>query len=224
MNIKHFIKNNHYALYIVAFLYNSINFSLKRYFFSSNKIINKGTFIKRSNIHIEGKHNYIFIAPFTRLRNCEIYIKGDNCKIIIGGGNAHINNTTLWCENNNSSIIIGKDFTIESGHIASMEGCKIEIGDDCMLSNNIEIRNGDSHSIISLESQKRINQSCNIKIGNHVWLTAGVTILKGVEIADNTIIGNKAMVTKSLNEKNAIYAGIPAKLIKTKVNWNRDKL
>lgn len=223
MFLKNIIKNNCYALYIAAFIYNCINFSLKRNLFRTNKIINKGAFLKNINIHIEGKYNYITIAPFSRLKNCKIYIKGDNCKITIGGGKTHITNTTLWCEDNNSSIIIGKDFTIESGHIASTEGCKIEIGDDCMFSNNIEIRNGDSHSIISLENQKRINQSCNIKIGNHIWLTAGVTVLKGVEIADDIVIGNKAIITKSLNEKNSIYAGIPAKLIKTNISWSREK-
>ena len=45
---------------------------------------------------------------------------------------------------------MGKDFTMEGGHIASTEGEKIVIGNDCMFSNDIEIRNGDSHTIIDI--------------------------------------------------------------------------
>jgi acetyltransferase-like isoleucine patch superfamily enzyme len=52
-----------------------------------------------------------------------------------------------------------------------------------------------------------------IKIGNNVWLGDKVSIMKGVTIGDNVIIGANSVVTKDI-PANCIAAGIPAKVIK----------
>ncbi|WP_429140932.1 acyltransferase [Aeromonas veronii] len=52
-----------------------------------------------------------------------------------------------------------------------------------------------------------------IIIGNNVYIGTGVTILPGVSIGDNVIVGAASVVTKDL-EPNSVYAGIPAKKIK----------
>ena len=46
-----------------------------------------------------------------------------------------------------------------------------------------------------------------------VWLGVNVTVLKGVTIGDNSVIGNGALVVTSLPE-NVVAGGIPAKVIK----------
>lgn len=51
-----------------------------------------------------------------------------------------------------------------------------------------------------------------IKIGNNVWLGQNVSILKGVTIGDNVIIGFGSVVTKSI-PSNSVAAGAPAKVI-----------
>ena len=100
----------------------------------------------------------------------------------------------------------------------------IHIGRDCMLSYGIEIRTGDSHSIIQNDTNERINFSNSIEIGNHCWICAKATILKGVNIKDNCIIGNGCIVTKSFNQSNCIISGIPGKIVKENINWSREKL
>lgn len=49
-------------------------------------------------------------------------------------------------------------------------------------------------------------------IGNNVWLGENVTILKGVEIGDNVIIGAGSIVTKSI-PSDSIAVGVPARVI-----------
>jgi acetyltransferase-like isoleucine patch superfamily enzyme len=50
-------------------------------------------------------------------------------------------------------------------------------------------------------------------------MTTGITIFKGVKIADNTIIASNSIVTRDCPTPNAIYSGTPAKLIKENINW-----
>jgi acetyltransferase-like isoleucine patch superfamily enzyme len=54
------------------------------------------------------------------------------------------------------------------------------------------------------------------KIGDRVWVGANVTILKGVNIGNDAVIGAGSVVTKDIPEK-AIAVGNPAKVIKYRV-------
>jgi acetyltransferase-like isoleucine patch superfamily enzyme len=49
-------------------------------------------------------------------------------------------------------------------------------------------------------------------MGDDVWLGAHSVILPGCNLESGSIIGSNAVVTKSVGE-NAIFAGVPAKLI-----------
>ena len=53
-----------------------------------------------------------------------------------------------------------------------------------------------------------------IKIGNNVYIGTNCIILPGVIIGDNVIIGAGSIVTKNI-PSNTVYAGIPARFIKT---------
>lgn len=125
-----------------------------------------------------------------------------------------------------SKLLIGKDF--------SCIGCKVymhdepnttvTIGDDCLFSFGVIIWPSDGHAIID-STNKSINKGQNIFIGNHVWLGMNATILKGVCIPDNSVVGANSTLVKasssSIDEDGVIYAGIPAKIIKSGINWDR---
>jgi len=100
---------------------------------------------------------------------------------------------------------------------------KLTIGEDCMFSKNIEVRTGDSHSIIDLETGQRINPAKDVHIGNHVWVGAHAKILKGVSIADHAIIATGAIVTNNI-PANCIASGVPAKVIKENITWKRERV
>lgn len=53
-----------------------------------------------------------------------------------------------------------------------------------------------------------------ISVGNDVWIGGNVTIIGGVHIGNNVIIGAGAVVTKDIPD-NTVYAGVPAKKIKS---------
>jgi acetyltransferase-like isoleucine patch superfamily enzyme len=53
-----------------------------------------------------------------------------------------------------------------------------------------------------------------IKVGNNVFFGAGVTVLGGVTIDDNVVVGAGAVVTKNISS-NCVVAGVPARPIES---------
>lgn len=162
------------------------------------------------------------IHPENRLSNCLLHISGNNCKIIVDQ-HCILSNVELWIEDEGGVIQIGYRTTMEGGHIAATEGQAISIGEDCMFSHRIEIRNGDSHAIFDSKTKQRINVAESIIIGNHVWLGADAKILKGAIVGDNSVVTTGAIIASKCEDSNAIYGGIPAKKIKEDIAWIRER-
>lgn len=64
--------------------------------------------------------------------------------------------------------------------------------------------------------QNGVNVSEGVVCGGEIYLGAGAKLLTGVHLADNTIVGANAVVTKKFEEANIVIAGIPAKKISNK--------
>lgn len=186
-----------------------------------NRIINKGVFLQ-VRIDIKGNNNTVEIAEGAFLTNMTIYIRGNNNLLRIGAY-CKFKGGCVWFEDYNCEVIIGDHTSIESAHLAVTEpGKRITIGEDCMLSAGIDIRTGDSHSILDAETGKRINYAQDVTIGNHVWIGLNAVILKGVSIGNNAIISTNAVVTQPIPD-HSIAAGVPAKVIKNNVTWLRER-
>jgi acetyltransferase-like isoleucine patch superfamily enzyme len=91
----------------------------------------------------------------------------------------------------------------------------ITIGEDCAIGPGCYITDHD-HSIESglpPLAQPLISQPT--RIGDRVWLGANVTVLKGVTIGDDAVIGAGSVVTKDIPE-GAIAVGVPARVVRFK--------
>jgi len=119
---------------------------------------------------------------------------------------------------------IGKNFFTWGTEIifSKGKGLEVNINEECMFSKNILIRPSDGHSIFDSKTGETLNHAKSISIGRHTWIAGDVTVFKGANIADDCIIGHGSIVTKPCETPNSIYAGIPAKFIKTGINWKRE--
>lgn len=86
----------------------------------------------------------------------------------------------------------------------------VVIGDDCQIGHNVVFATL-NHGIAPKDRYH--TYSAPIVLGKNVWVGSNATILQGVNIGDNAIVGAGAVVTRNV-EANTIVGGIPAKLIK----------
>lgn len=114
-------------------------------------------------------------------------------------------------------IVIGDDCNFgEFCHITAIN--KISIGNGLLTGRFVYIGDN-SHGGLSWEEasvppiKRRLKSKGEIKIGNNVWIADKVTILGGVTIGDNVIVGVGSLVNHDI-PSNCIVAGSPAVIIK----------
>lgn len=108
---------------------------------------------------------------------------------------------------------IGADCSIGSQcNFSAVSG--ITLGDHCIVAGQCYFGGGRYKT--SLSDGPMVTQGLEskgpIKVGNDVWIGAGVRVLDGATIGDGAIVGAGAVVTGDV-APNTIVAGIPARQI-----------
>jgi acetyltransferase-like isoleucine patch superfamily enzyme len=114
------------------------------------------------------------------------------------------------------TLVIGRGSFI--GHNCSLAiGKRIEIGEGCLLSTDVALRDYDGHPTDPADRAAGRPAAAEdvrpIVLGDNVWVGTRALILKGVRIGDNAIVGAGAVVTRDV-PPNAVVAGNPARVIR----------
>lgn len=88
----------------------------------------------------------------------------------------------------------------------------IYIGDYTMLGPNVVIATA-GHPILPELREKALQYNLPVHIGKNCWLGAGVIVLPGVTIGDNSVIGAGSVVTKDI-PANVVAVGNPCKVLR----------
>lgn len=115
------------------------------------------------------------------------------------------------------SIIIGDKVTLSNRiQISCID--RIEIGDGCLFGNDVYVSDN-SHGEISADVlnippyERELTSKGPVIIGKNVWIGRCTTVLSGVTIGDNAIIGANSVVNTDI-PANCVAVGCPAKVIK----------
>lgn len=101
-------------------------------------------------------------------------------------------------------IVIGKD--VFFNHYCSLYAMnEITIGEGTIFGENVKIYDHNHcYKETSLPIKAQGYTSAPIRIGKHCWIASNVTILKGVTIGDNCIIGAGCVIYKDVPEDSVI--------------------
>ncbi len=151
------------------------------------EVTRRGKFMIGTNLHINSGNNFNVIG---RQQKTIFWVEG---KLIIGD-NVGMSTTAIIC---NHQIIIGNNVTIGG---------------------NTVIYDTDFHNLDPLirndkTLDKQTAKKLPVVIEDNVFIGAHTTILKGVTIGENSIVGACSVVTKNI-PANEIWAGNPAQFIK----------
>lgn len=107
-------------------------------------------------------------------------------------------------------VTLGRNVLINAGCIF-LDQATITIGDNAMLGPQVRLCTT-THDL-NPEKRHAHTRSMPITIGANAWLGAGVVVLPGVSIGENSVIGANSVVTADV-PANAVYAGMPARFIR----------
>lgn len=98
----------------------------------------------------------------------------------------------------------------------------ISFGQDVLVSWNTLFMDSDQHSLMDNDG-KLLNYDDSIKIGNHVWTSSNVTILKKTVIGNKYVVGCNTLIHDKFEQDNILIAGNPANIRRERINWSYKK-
>ena len=204
-------------------------------------VIGKNTIIgENTKIKFNGANNAFYIGigctlnPNTKInftKNCNCIYLGDNSKISqiasfqFNGNNALIyfagrSPVTACIQIWSNSIFFtgfGSSFGGDGRNVTTIrlqEQKNIIIGSSTMVTRGCYIRNSDGHILYDAKTQKRINPSKSIIIGDKVWIGQFSLISKGSRIETGAMVGANSVVSNKTIPAHCMAVGSPARVIK----------
>ena len=97
-------------------------------------------------------------------------------------------------------------------NFTAVDDTHIYVGDDTMFGPNVILATA-GHPILPKLRQEAYQYNMPVHIGKNCWLGAGVIVLPGVTIGDNTVIGAGSVVTKDI-PSNVVAVGNPCRVLR----------
>lgn len=141
-----------------------------------------------------------------RLRENAIWSCEGGCKISYGATIEVLLDAVLDC----------RFFTMNSRSVL-IAAKKIRLGQDVMIGRGVVIYDSDHHTIQNCQGEVT-NPDASVSIGDHVWLTTNVTVLKGSSIGSGSIVAANSVVHGNV-PANALYQS--GKIRENYGTWNR---
>lgn len=126
--------------------------------------------------------------------------------------------STIWLYEG-AKMYLGKRSYINMGAKIFVRQ-EVEVGNECAIGFDVKIFDDDFHPVVSLDRAHEYFPStpAKVTIEDHVWIGAGVTILKGVTIGRGSVVAAGSIITKDI-PPNTLVAGPGASVIKKEITW-----
>ncbi|MCD7917416.1 MAG: sugar O-acetyltransferase [Clostridiales bacterium] len=108
-------------------------------------------------------------------------------------------------------VHFGKDI-YANFNLTLVDDTHIYVGDDTMFGPNVTVATA-GHPILPELREQGLQYNAPVHIGRNCWLGAGVVVLPGVTIGDNTVVGAGSIVTKDL-PAGVVAVGNPCRVLR----------
>ncbi len=105
-------------------------------------------------------------------------------------------------------------------NLTMVDDTHIYVGDYTMFGPNVCVATA-GHPILPELREKAYQYNFPVKIGRNCWIGAGVVIVPGVTIGDNTVIGAGSVVTKDI-PSNVVAVGNPCRVLREISDHDRE--
>jgi len=166
-------------------------------FFS--KIIFK--ILKENTFGVIRKNRNSRIGSAFRIGNYSNFAIEPSASLIIGN-KVNLKNYINFVVAQNAKIIL-EDNVFMNNYCSVNALEKIEIGENTLLGEGVKLYDH-NHEYSQNKVEHRKFSTAPIKIGKNCWLGSNVTVLKGVTIGDNAIIGSGCLIYKDIAANSVI--------------------
>ena len=109
------------------------------------------------------------------------------------------------------NIEIGENF-YSNHNLVILDAVKISFGDNVFIGPNCGFYTA-GHPLNAIQRNQGLEYAKQISVGDDVWIGGNVTVLPGVKIGSNVVIGAGSVVTKDI-PSNVVAVGNPCKVLK----------
>lgn len=103
--------------------------------------------------------------------------------------------------------------TFVNYNLTALDVAPITIGEDCQIGPNVQLLTP-THPLEPQSRRDKLEAARPITIGDNVWIGGGATILPGVAVGENSIVGAGAVVTKDV-PANTVVVGNPVRVARS---------
>ncbi len=179
---------------------------------------------EQSGVRIIGQEgNQLEIHPSARLSDVEIVFQCQRGRVTVGPG-CSLSGVCIFLLGDGSAVELGEGVEVNASArqpavMNAVGGCRIQLGDGCLLSNQVELHTSDYHGIYDAAGE-RLNRDADIILGKRVWMGMRTLVLKGSRLADGCVVGAGAVVSGAFDEPGTVVAGVPARVIRRDIIWD----
>ncbi|MBQ0059589.1 MAG: sugar O-acetyltransferase [Lachnospiraceae bacterium] len=118
------------------------------------------------------------------------------------------------------NISVGDNF-YTNHNVTILDGAPVTFGDNVFIAPNCVFSTA-GHPIDAEQRNQGLEIALPITVGNNVWIGTQVSVLPGVTIGDNTVIGAGSVVNKDI-PSGVVAAGNPCRVIREITEADKNK-
>ncbi|MGA9714582.1 MAG: hypothetical protein WBQ48_02010, partial [Aeromicrobium sp.] len=131
----------------------------------------------------------------------------------------------IYCGADSQIVLHGPVVATREAVVDARNGGSIVALGDQLWAAHVYVATDDMHRLADRETGARLNPfGAHIRLGRHVWLCRDAVVTGHVDVGDGAVVAMRAVVRGQKVPAHAVAAGVPARILRTDVEWSHDDL